>query len=154
MKKEIRHATAEDLEFLYTELQQGLAEQHVLHRLKYSHDEFGTLLFGKQPIAEALILWVDNNPAGFAIYATDYRNFTANRGPTLYLNDLYVKKEYRQQGGATQLLKTLQAIAKQKDCGRIEWLIQPENKEALKFYKTFPTQNMNEVLDYIRLTID
>ncbi len=153
MKKQIRPATAQDLDFLYTELQQDLAEQHVLHRFQYSREEFKDLLFGKHPIAEALILLMDDTPAGFAIYGFDYRNFTVNRGLTLYLNDLYVKANFRRHGGATALLEQLQIIAKAKNCKRIEWLTQVENEIALNLYQKFQTINLSPILDYMRLPV-
>ncbi len=153
MAIEVCSATKKDMPFLYIELQKDLAEQHVLHRFQYTETEFTPLFFGPHPIAKALILWANEQPIGFAIYNIDHRNFTVNRHPNLYLNDLYVKAEYRQQGGATMLLNTLQCIAKQKHCGRIEWLVQPENKGAQAFYQHYSTQNMNEMLNHIRMTL-
>jgi ribosomal protein S18 acetylase RimI-like enzyme len=153
MTTKILPLTKKDLPFLYTALQKDLKEQHVLHRFQYSEVEFSLLFFGPQPIAKALILWTDKEPIGFAIYNIDHRNFTTNRGPNLYLNDLYVKAECRRQGGATLLLKTLQNIAKQNGCGRIEWLVQPENKAAQALYKRYSIHNMNAVLNHIRMVL-
>lgn len=70
---------------------------------------------------------------GYALY---YYGFSANLGhPILYLEDLYVKPEYRGQGIGSQLLKQMAKYALQKDCCRLEWHVFSWNDSAIRFYQ-------------------
>lgn len=155
MHKEVRLATPTDFDFIYDALREDLDEQAVLHRFKYSKEEFKTAIFGEKPLAIFLILLIDNKPAGFANYSIDHRNFTANSFANLYLNDIYVKKSYRRMGGATLLVDKLKEIAKQEHCGRIEWIVLAENIDALEFYeKSLNGKIISNDLHYMRLELN
>ena len=155
MQKKVRLAMPTDFDFIYDALREDLDEQEVLHRFKYSKEHFKNAIFGEKPLATFLILHMDSKPAGFANYSIDYRNFTANSLANLYLNDIYVKKSYRRMGGATLLVDKLKKIAKQKNCGRIEWIVLAENTEALEFYeKSLNGKIISNNLHYMRLELN
>lgn len=155
MQKKVRFATIDDFDFIYNSLREDLEEQGVLHRFKYSKEEFKEAIFGKSPLAIFLILLIDNQHAGFANYSIDYRNFTANTLANLYVNDLFVKKSYRRIGGGTLLADKLKEIAKQERCGRIEGVVLAENTEALEFYEVFLNAKIiSDKLHYMRLELD
>jgi GNAT superfamily N-acetyltransferase len=137
MQKEVRFATIKDFNFIYDSLREDLEEQGVLHRFNYSKEAFKKAIFGKEPLGTFLILVVDDKPVGFVNYAIDHRNFTANTLANLYLNDLFVKKSYRRMKGATLLINKLKEIAKQENCGRIEFFTLAENLVAQAFYDKY-----------------
>jgi ribosomal protein S18 acetylase RimI-like enzyme len=70
--------------------------------------------------------------AGYAAFFEGYSTFEA--GPTLYIDDLYVKNEYRGRHVAFELFRHLLGEAKRRDCGRMEWLVTESNAEAFAFY--------------------
>jgi GNAT superfamily N-acetyltransferase len=154
MQKEVRFATIKDFDFIYDSLQEDLEEQGVLHRFNYSKEAFKQAVFGKKPLGTFLILLMDGKPGGFANYAIDHRNFTANTLGNLYLNDLFVKKSYRRMKGATLLINKLKEIAQQENCGRIEFFTLAENRVAQAFYeKELPSQIINDKLYYMRFEL-
>lgn len=69
---------------------------------------------------------------GMAIFYFAYSTWV---GKTLYLDDLFVKKDYRGQKLGTQLLRKLFEIAKEEDCKRVRWQVLDWNKPAIEFYK-------------------
>ena len=155
MQKKVRFATIDDFDFIYDSIRDDLEEQGVLHRFKYSKEEFKNAIFGQSPLAIFLILLIDNTPVGFANYSIDHRNFTANSMANLYVNDLFVKKSYRRMGGGTLLIDKLKKIAQQDHCGRIEGVVLAENTEALAFYETsFGAKIISDKLHYMRLALD
>ncbi len=155
MQKEVRFASIQDLDFIYDSLREDLEEQGVLHRFKYSKEDFKNAIWGERPPAIFLILLMDGLPAGFANYSIDHRNFTANSLANLYVNDLFVKKPYRRMRGATLLVDKLKDIAKQEHCGRIEGIVLAENTEALEFYEKFlRSKIISDRLHYMRLELD
>lgn len=146
MQKEVRFATIKDFNFIYDSLQEDLKEQGVLHRFNYSKEAFKQAIFGTKPLGTFLILFIDGKPAGFANYAIDYRNFTANTR-----SNLFVKTSYRRMKGATLLINKLKEIAQQENCGRIEFFMLANNSAAQAFYeKVLPSQIINDKLHYMR----
>jgi GNAT superfamily N-acetyltransferase len=154
MHKTVRFATIQDFDFIYDSMREDLDEQGVLHRFKYSKEEFKNAIFGEKPLATFLILLIDEQPAGFANYSIDHRNFTANSLANLYVNDLFVKKPYRRKRGAALLVDKLKEIANKAHCGRIEGLVLAENIEALDFYEKFlKCKIISDGLHYMRLEL-
>ncbi|CEK10372.1 GNAT family N-acetyltransferase [Legionella hackeliae] len=155
MKKEVRFAVEDDFDFIYETLTEDLKEQGVLYRFKYSKHEFKTTIFGEKPLATFLILIIDGKKAGFANFSIDYRNFTVNSKANMYLNDLFVAKQYRRKRGAALLMKRLEEIAIQENCGRIEGVVLSNNVEALEFYKKFLNGKIiSDKLHYMRLELN
>jgi GNAT superfamily N-acetyltransferase len=66
--------------------------------------------------------------------------------PGLYLEDLYVKPEFRGKGFGKSLLAYLAKLAVERDCGRYEWTVLDWNEPSLKFYKMLGAKVMDEWL--------
>jgi GNAT superfamily N-acetyltransferase len=99
-------------------------------------------LFGTRPGAEVLIAYVENRPAGFALFFHNFSTFLGRRG--LYLEDLFVIPERRGGGVGQRLLEELARIAVERGCGRFEWSVLDWNEPAIGFYKRLGAQPMNE----------
>lgn len=56
-------------------------------------------------------------------------------GKSLYLDDLYVQKQYRGNKIGKKLLKKLFAIAQENNCKRVRWQVLDWNKPAIDFYQ-------------------
>ena len=85
-------------------------------------------------VIEALIAYLDGVPVGFAVFFQSYSTFAAKRG--LYLEDIYVKEDYRNHGVATGILKALAKIAVERDYGRVEFTVLLWNTVAIEFFET------------------
>lgn len=90
--------------------------------------------FSSKPLAEAIICYVDNNPAGIAIFYENFSTFLNKAG--LYIDDLFVKPEYRGQGLGSKMFDFLANIMKERDYGRMEWAVLDWNTKAMDFYKS------------------
>lgn len=87
--------------------------------------------FGKY--FDALIAEHNEKPIGYALY---FFSYSASSGaPILYLEDLFVEREYRHQGFGKALLSRLANIAVEKECCRMEWHAFTWNEPAIEFYK-------------------
>lgn len=89
-------------------------------------------LFGPRPTAEAVMARCGEAVAGFALYFHNYSTFLGR--PGLYLEDLYVRPEYRGEGIGSALLRHMGRIALARDCGRMEWAVLDWNRRAIEFY--------------------
>jgi ribosomal protein S18 acetylase RimI-like enzyme len=66
-----------------------------------------------------------------------YPRYSTWKGPTLHLEDLYVKPEFRQLGVGKQLFDAVLKVAAEQNVGRMEWTVLEWNDPALNFYKKY-----------------
>jgi GNAT superfamily N-acetyltransferase len=112
----------------------ALAEYEKLAHLCIATDaDLDGALFGPRPAAEVLIARKDSEPAGFALFFHNFSTFLGRRG--LWLEDLFVRPEFRRQGCAQALLRTLAQVAVERGCGRFEWAVLDWNTSAIEFYR-------------------
>ena len=83
--------------------------------------------------AEVIFAVVDGERVGFALFFHNFSTFLGRAG--IYLEDLFVKEEYRGNGYGKALLKKLAQIAVERGCGRLEWWCLDWNKPSIEFYK-------------------
>ena len=107
-------------------------------------------IFRKQK-AEVLFVLADGREVGFALFFHNFSTFLGRAG--LYLEDLYVKPEYRGRGYGKAILKKLAAIAVERGCGRLEWWCLDWNKPSIDFYLSLGAQPMEDWTVY-RITGD
>ena len=145
MTLDLRSATASDLP-LILELIRGLAEyEQLLPECVATEEKLGSTLFppaGAAPAAHVVIAEADGTPAGFALYFFNYSTFLAQ--PGLYLEDLFVKPEWRGQGIGKALLLHLARLANAGGCGRMEWSVLDWNEPAIAFYEKIGARRMRE----------
>lgn len=107
-------------------------------------------LFEKKK-AEVLLAMEGNTPVGFALYFYNFSTFLGRAG--IYLEDLFVKKEYRGRGYGKALLKELARIAVSQGCGRLEWCCLDWNQPSIDFYLSLGAVPMDDWTQY-RVTGD
>jgi len=90
-------------------------------------------LFGRARSAEVVIARVDAEAVGFAVWFHNYSTFLGRRG--LYLEDLFVRPEWRGCGVGRALLSHLARVAVARECGRMEWSVLNWNERAIGFYE-------------------
>ena len=102
-----------------------------------TEDDLEQALFGKFPAAEALIACLDEDSqvsAGFALFFHTYSTFLGRR--SLWLEDLFVRPEYRGAGLGRRFLTALAKLARERGCGRFEWAVLDWNAPAIRFYES------------------
>ena len=131
---EIRAIFEEDAP-LILQLIKELAEYEKLsHEVVATEDSLRRSLFGQRRFAEALIGEVEGEPAGFALFFHNFSTFLGR--PGIYLEDLYVRPEFRGSGLGRALLAYLARLALERGCGRLEWSVLDWNEPAIGLYKS------------------
>ncbi len=69
-------------------------------------------------------------------YVTYFFAYYTWIGKSLYMDDLYVKKDFRGQGIGTKLIKKVIDHAKSEKCRKLRWQVSEWNKPAIDFYKS------------------
>jgi GNAT superfamily N-acetyltransferase len=145
MAHEIRPATLGDVPVIL-DLIRGLAEyERMLDQVEATATTIEASLFprdGSAPAAHCVIAGIDGAPAGFALYFFNYSTFLGR--PGLYLEDLYVRPEWRGHGLGKALLLHLARIANERGCGRMEWAVLDWNAPAIAFYESLGAKRMPE----------
>lgn len=127
---------------LILEFIRGIAEYEKLsHAVVATEESLRESLF-RQRAAEVLIAELDSEPVAFAVFFHNFSTFVGRRG--LYLEDLFVKPEYRGRGVGRALLKHLARIAVERGCGRMEWIVLDWNAPAIKFYEQIGARPLDE----------
>ena len=99
-------------------------------------------LFGKNKLAYVVFAEYEGALAGQALF---FYNFSTFKGkPGIYLEDLYVRPSFRKKGIGKALLNYLVELAKNKNCGRVEWVVLNWNKPAIDFYKSLGAKPMED----------
>jgi GNAT superfamily N-acetyltransferase len=128
---------------LILEMIQGLADYEKLaHKVVATEAQLHKTLFGERPYAEVLLAYDGDEAAGFALYFMNYSTFLAR--PGIWLEDLFVKPHLRGKGIGFALLRHLAAIARERECGRMEWSVLDWNAPSIEFYKKLGAVPMDE----------
>lgn len=90
--------------------------------------------------AEVIILELGGVPIGQALYFYNFSTFTGKYG--LYIEDIYVRKEFRGKGYGKGLIVNICQRAALKGCGRVEWACLDWNKTAIEFYLSLGAEAM------------
>src|SRR5215208_2686588 len=101
----IRPAAEADVP-LILEFIRGLAHyERLLHEVVATEESLRETLFGARPYAEISLGYLAGAPAAFALYFHNYSTFLGR--PGIYLEDLYVKEEFRGRGLGRSMLRHL-----------------------------------------------
>ena len=99
-------------------------------------------LFGAKPVAFCHVAEVDGQVVGIAIWFLNYSTWLGKAG--LYLEDLFVKPEFRSRGLGLQLMKTLAQICVERGYERFQWWVLDWNEPSINFYKSIGAEAMHE----------
>lgn len=125
----IRVAREADFEGILGMIKELAAFEQAAHKVSNSVDQ---MLAEKEHFRCFVAEDEDGNLVGMALYFFAYYTWA---GKSLYLDDLYVKPEWRGKGLGLELLKRVFAVAEAEGCKRVRWQVLEWNANAIAFYK-------------------
>jgi GNAT superfamily N-acetyltransferase len=128
----IREAAEEDVPLILSLIRELAEYERLSDEVVATEDGLRESLFGERRYAEVLIAEHDGAPAGFALFFHNFSTFLGK--PGIYLEDLYVRPEFRGSGIGRQLLVKLAHLALERGCGRLEWSVLDWNEPSIGFY--------------------
>ena len=127
---------------LILEFIRGIADyEKMLDEVVATEELLQEWLFQKQK-AEVIFVMEDDIEVGFALFFHNFSTFVGRAG--IYLEDLFVKPQYRGRGYGKALLCQLAQIAVERGCGRLEWVCLDWNKPSIDFYLSLGAKAMDE----------
>jgi GNAT superfamily N-acetyltransferase len=145
---EIKPATAEDVPHILNMIKALAEYEKLAHEVVATVEILKENLFGERRYAEVIIAYGKKTedspvePAGMALYFHNFSTFLGR--PGLYLEDLFVYPEFRGTGIGKRLLRQLAVIAKERQCGRYEWVVLDWNEPSRKFYEALGAEPHSE----------
>jgi len=138
----IRPATPADAAVIASLVRELADYEKLSHEARAAPADFQRELESPNPVIRVLIAEWNGEPAGFALYFFNFSTFVGRAG--LYLEDLFVRPALRSHGIGRGLLRALARVARERDCGRMEWAVLDWNEPALKFYESLGARQMKE----------
>lgn len=143
--REAREEDTKDILALIIEL----AAYEKMENLVVATEEIVKDSLFQQGVTKALIAEYDGRPIGYAIYFFNFSTFTGRAG--IYLEDIYVKPEFRGKGYGKALFGEIAKEALKRGCSRLEWSCLNWNKPSIAFYESLGAKHLDEWRTY-RLT--
>jgi GNAT superfamily N-acetyltransferase len=141
----IRFATAEDVPLLLRLIRELAAFERAPDSVVATEADLLRHGFGAERSFEAILAFLDSEPAGCALFHTRFSTWLGR--PGLYLEDLYVTEQARGQGVGRRLMARLAAIAIERGWGRIDFHVLDWNP-AREFYHRLGMHHHGEWLRY------
>ena len=141
----VRFATADDCALLLRLIRELAAYERAPDAVVATEDDLRRHGFGPIPQFEAILAFLDGEPAGAALFHTRFSTWLGR--PGLYLEDLYVTEAARGHGVGRRLMVRLAAIAVERGWGRIDFHVLDWNP-AREFYHRLGIAHIGEWLRY------
>ncbi len=134
MSVTIREARPADAALIF-DLVRELAEYEKLsHAVDATPDMIAGALFGVTPRLFCDIAEWQGQPAGLAIWFLNFSTFRGRHG--IYLEDLFVRPQYRGKGLGKALMARLAARCVEQGYARFEWSVLDWNAPSIAFYQS------------------
>ena len=146
----IRFATEHDVDTILYFIRELAAYENMSEEVVASEALLREWIFDKKK-AEVILAQAEGETVGFALFFHNFSTFLGRAG--IYLEDLFVKEEYRGKGYGKALLKELAKITVERGCGRLEWCCLDWNRPGIDFYLSLGAKPLDDWTIY-RLTGD
>lgn len=133
MELSIRNIRPEDLVAVISLMREFAAFENLSDYCTATEERLHAAMFGNNAVVEGLIAFDGETPIGYALF---YPNFPSFRGQLgLYLEDIYIKAEYRRSALGHAMLKEIARIAASRGYDRIDFQVLDWNTSAITFYE-------------------
>jgi GNAT superfamily N-acetyltransferase len=140
----IRKATAADAA-LIVEMIRELAEfEHELEQVDATPQDLLRDGFSTNRRFHAFVAEWDGQPAAYALYFFTYSTWAGR--PSLFVEDLFVRAQFRGKGIGKALLQRMAVIAREQNCYGMRWEVLNWNAPAIDFYRSLGAKVQNEWL--------
>jgi len=138
----IRPARIDDTEEILALIYELALYEKAPEEAKATREQIIETFFCSDPKVFCEIVEVDGSIAGLAIWFLNYSTWQGKHG--IYLEDLFVRPQYRGAGYGKALLQHLAGICDERGYGRFQWWVLDWNEPSIEFYKSFGAEAMDE----------
>ncbi|OQO07055.1 hypothetical protein B0A48_07621 [Cryoendolithus antarcticus] len=131
-------ATYENHASSVTATEESLTRTLTLAPFSSSNSGYARALILRLPVNRTTSSDTPNAVAGFALYFNNYSTWRGKQG--IYLEDLFVRPQYRKHGYGRVLIQQLAKLVLEQDGGRLDFQCLAWNELALGFYRSLGLQ--------------
>lgn len=130
----IRPATINDAGLLAGMIRELAEYERELDQVVVTDEDLVRDGFGREPKFRAVIAEWDGQAAGYALFFGFYSTWEGRAG--LFLEDLFVRPQFRGLGIGKALLAHVAHVAHEEECFGLRWQVLDWNQAAIDFYKS------------------
>jgi GNAT superfamily N-acetyltransferase len=138
----IRKAELKDVTTILNLIKELAEYEKLLDKVTATEDKLMNTIFGKDKFVEVWLAEINDESAGQVFFFRNYSTFLAK--PGFYIEDIYVRPQFRGKGVGKKLLNKVIELAKEKNYGRVEWCVLNWNEPAIEFYKNIGAVLMDD----------
>ena len=138
----IREAIASDASLIVDMIRELAEFERELDQVEITPEDLLRDGFGEKPRFQALVAEWDDQPAAYAVYFFTYSTWTGH--PSLFVEDLFVRAQFRGKGIGRSLLRRMAVIARQQNCYGMHWEVLNWNTAAIEFYRSLGAKLQKE----------
>ena len=139
---QIRPASVADTDEILALIYELALYEKAPDEAKATREQIIESFFSDNPMVFCDLVEVDGAIAGLAIWFLNYSTWQGKHG--IYLEDLFIRPQYRGRGYGKALLKHLAAICEERGYGRFQWWVLDWNQPSIEFYKSLGAIAMDE----------
>jgi GNAT superfamily N-acetyltransferase len=138
----IRAARLDDVDEILALIYELAVYEKAPEEAKATREQIIESFFCENPKVFCELVEIDGEIAGCAIWFLNYSTWLGKHG--IYLEDLFVRPQYRGKGYGKALLKYLASICDERGYGRFQWWVLDWNEPSIEFYKSLGAVAMDE----------
>ena len=138
----LRFAAESDCEIILGLIKELAEYEKLSHEVVADVEILRQSLFNGRKVTEVVIAEYNGVAVGFALFFHNFSTFLGK--PGIYLEDLFIKPQFRGKGIGQTLLAFLGKLAAERNYGRLEWSVLDWNEPAINFYKKFGADAMDD----------
>ncbi len=129
----LRFAEEKDSNLIYELIKELADYEKMADRVTATEEVLKESIFERK-VAEVMIAELDESPVGYAMYFYNFSSFIGK--PGIYLEDIYIRPEYRGRGFGKTILSYLAELAVKRNCWGMEWTCLNWNEPSIRFYES------------------
>ena len=129
----IRSAMPSDTRVIYALIRELAVYENLLDVVDATERMIGDALFGQSPRAFCELAEWDGEVVGFSLWFYNFSTFRGRHG--IYLEDLFVRPDFRGKGLGKALIVSLARRCVAENLARFEWSVLDWNAPSIAFYK-------------------
>jgi len=138
----IRAATIQEVPIILNLIKDLAEYEKAPDEVEANESDLVATIFAENPKVFCDVVDVDGEIVGMAIWFLNYSTWQGKHG--IYLEDLFIKPEFRGRGYGKALLQHLAAICNERGYGRFQWWVLDWNSPAIEFYRALGAEAMSE----------
>ena len=138
----IRAANVEEVPIILNLIKDLAEYEKAPDQVEANESDLIATIFAENPKVFCDVVDVDGEIVGMAIWFLNYSTWQGKHG--IYLEDLFIKPEFRGRGYGKALLQHLAAICNERGYGRFQWWVLDWNSPAIEFYRALGAEAMSE----------